>query len=247
MILSELDVELYFGCLVGAFGSSELSFLVEAKETCQDVVWEHADHGVVFLDGFGVVLALDCNAIFASFVLALEVAEGLGGGEFGVAFDGELDGFLECVGEFVLGFLEFGDVLVGELIGIDDDGACLCAGLDYFGEGAFLVVGCTFDDGFEAGDEVGAALIYVFYLCPSFLDVFVLGDHFALSADGPKYYYCCYCDDGNGGFFHGVCVIRLFVGIDLIFRITKLLFFYCVGVIFLLASCGLVVLGVFLF
>lgn len=71
--------------------------------------------------------------------------EAFGGCEFGIAFDGEGDGFGESVRELVLGFLEGGHIFLGEVAGIDFDGIGLSAGVDDGFEGAFFVVGGTFD------------------------------------------------------------------------------------------------------
>ena len=200
-----LEVEFHVHGFGSLFGGGEVAFLLEAQHACDEAGGEAAQLGVVGLDGFVEFAALDGDAVLGALKLGLQVAEALGGSEFGVALDGDLDGVGEGLGEVVLGFLVGADLFFGELRGVHLGLLHAGAGVGDLGEDALLVVGGTFHGVDELRDEVHAAFVDVLDLAPGLGDVLFVGYEAVVDADAPEEdegHDAHDGEDGDGSFFH---------------------------------------------
>ena len=147
-----------------------------------------ANGGVVCLHGFVVALAFNGDAIFGAFELYAEFLEALVALEIWVVF-GDGHEALEGSAEGALHFLEAleGGFVVHEAFVEFDGSAHAAAHIHDFGEGALFEVGFALHGADEIRDEVKAALVGVFDLCPLCLYAFFESDDVIVGADALPY------------------------------------------------------------
>ncbi len=111
----------------------------------------------------------------------------------------------ECLAQFALGCLEFGNLFGTEVGRIDLGLGGFGAGLDHGLQGAALVFGIPLDGGYQIGNQVGTALINIFYLGPGGFYTFLALDEAVISVLSPteqSQRNYGQDNDGNDSFFH---------------------------------------------
>ena len=181
-------IKLHFRCGTCAGVSGEEGFRGGACESGDDVCRELANGGVECLYGFVVALAFYSDAVFGAFELHTEFLEALVALEIRVVF-GDGHEALEGATEGALHFLEALECcfVVHEAFVELDGSAHAAAHFHDFGEGTLLKVCFALHGADEIRDEVKAALVGVFDLCPLCLHTFFEGDDVIVGADALPY------------------------------------------------------------
>ena len=193
-------IKLNFRCCTCAGVSGEEGFRGSACESSDDVGRELANGGVECLNGFVVAFAFHGDAVFGAFELYAEFLEALVALEIRVVF-GDGHEALEGATEGALHFLEALECgfVVHEAFVEFDGSAHAAAHFHDFGEGALFEVGFALHGADEIRDEVKAALVSVFDLCPLSFYAFFEGDDVVVGADALPYDDEQDDDDDNNG------------------------------------------------